>query len=666
MANRNFNWRPNWLTATLGAAIGLVIASSLVLAPSEVQAVHDEPTPFQLDGNPSKGLGGGNPGVNLMDDDWDNVFDLGGIPYPATRQEPNDIEAEGEVFVNDTLVDANGDELTAFIKSNKDTHDTDTWDWDADPISPPKNDITNAYAKAYRVDHDNSDATPDHLIVYFGSDRYADDGDAAMGYWFFRNAVGPGPNNKFAGKHAVGDILIQIDYRGAGANEIEVFKWVGTGGNAGSGTLQRLAIGTSNNPADTICTAASTGIPEDSACITTNVVSRDSPWAYVPKGQDSVGDNRFPARTFMEGGFDVTALVGNVCFSGFMAETRSSHSETAELKDFAFGDFDLCSISVAKECVPQSQTLDGEDETFTTTHLVTITNDGFSSSLRDVALSDTAVGPASATDTARSCTIMSVELLSGTASGLAGVGSVFDASSDSVEVADSLSGAISVELECTAGINHNPFVNSVAVMARAGVGLPQDITDSFSEDPDDTVAACQLNLTVGLNVKKWCQGDNQNAASGTNPYFYGIAPGAAGYNPLDPRVDPENPLELGVFLKSPAYAPEVCVDIEISNPSADQKMVVDSFEDDRLGSLLPAGGLTLNTDGASGDSYFVSRCYTPSGPDGADGDPVNPGTATYTDTVTAHATGKIDGKEKSAGPVSATCGLCPTCPCLSD
>ena len=51
MANRNFNWRPNWLTATLGAAIGLVIASTLVLAPSEVQAVHDEPTPFQLDGH---------------------------------------------------------------------------------------------------------------------------------------------------------------------------------------------------------------------------------------------------------------------------------------------------------------------------------------------------------------------------------------------------------------------------------------------------------------------------------------------------------------------------------------------------------------------------------------------------------------------------------------
>lgn len=645
MTNRNFNWRPNWLTATLGAAMGMVIAGAVVLAPMPVRAVHDDTnTPFELDGDPTD---------ETTLDDWDSVFDLDPSPYPTTRDEPNDLESEGEVFVNDALENADGEDLTAFIQSNKDVHEVNTWSYDASGISPPKNDITSAYAKAYRVDHDNDGGddpgdTPEHLIVYFGSDRFADDGDAAMGYWFFKNDVGLGPNNKFTGTHAVGDILIQIDYRGAGDNEIEVFKWVGSGGNAGQGKLQRLAIGTSPNPADTICTAANpgTGVPADAACITTNIVDIDSPWPYVAKGEDFVGNDRFPARSFMEGGFDVTALIGEVCFSAFMAETRTSHSETASLKDFALGDFDLCSINIEKECVNNSAVVDPINETFTTTHLVTITNDGFGGSLKDVELSDTR------TSAINTCKIISVvEDQPGDATGLAGVNFVFDAASDSVEVADTLKGTIVVELECLSRPNGaipaaNPFVNEAAVKARATAGAPQDITDVDPEDPGDTTLACQADLNVGLVLKKWCQGDDGvGNANGLNPYF-GVP-------------DDENPLGLSVFLKPPTYAPEVCVDIELSNPSEDQKMVIDTFTDSDLGNLLPAGGLTLNPDGQLNDSYVVSRCYTPTAPDGASGSPIDPTHAAYSDTVNATAHGKIDNATASAGPVTATCELCP-------
>ena len=123
--------------------------------------------------------------------------------------------------------------------------------------------------------------------------------------------------------HAVGDTLIQVDYRGTGSNEIEVFKWVGTGGNAGGGKLQRLALGSSNSAAGVICNAAGNGYPEDKACITTNTVQKPSPWDYTAKSSDNVGSDIWPARVFQEGGFDVTTLVGNVCFSGFMRRSSA-------------------------------------------------------------------------------------------------------------------------------------------------------------------------------------------------------------------------------------------------------------------------------------------------------------------------------------------------------
>ena len=645
MANKNFNWRPNWLTATLGVAIGAVVAGAVVLTPMPAQAIHDGTGTFELDGDPVD---------ESTLDDWDTAFEFGSPPYPTTRLLAT--VGPGETFV----VDSHDPDDSAFTQSNKDVHEVNSWTYGTKGISPPKDDITNAYAKASQVPGYPAGDMPghpnvvhDHLVVYFGADRFADDGDSAMGFWFFRNDVGLGGDGHFTGTHAVGDVLIQVDYRGAGDNEIEVFKWVGSGGNAGQGKLQRLVIGTSPNPAATICNEAN-GFPADSACITTNVVEEDSPWAYVGKGEDFVGDNRFPERVFMEGGFDVTALVGNVCFSSFMAETRTAHSETASLKDFALGNFDLCSIDVEKICVADSQVVNSADETFTTTHMVTITNDSFGGALRDVELSDTT------TSATKTCEIMSVvEVNPGDATGLAGVGTVFDSSTESVEVADTLSGAISIALECTTP--DNPFRNRVEVKARAATGQPQDVTD-FDLESTTEAGVCEATLNVGLALRKWCQGDDGEAVAhpmGPNPYFYGIDPEDPLYDPDDPAVDPENPLELGVFLKAPDYIPEVCVDIELSNTSTNQRMVVDTWGDDKLGSLLPVGGLILNPANTAGDSYVVSRCYT-SDPDGADNvDPIDPTQALYSDIVNATGHGKLDNATASAGPVTATCQLCP-------
>ena len=176
MGNRKLNLRwSGWLTTALTVAIGAGLAGTALLAPPLAQAVHDEPTPFQLDGNPTQSIGGS--GVSLLDDDWDNAFQFGTLPYASPRLSVQNPLDPGETFV----VDSQDPDITAFVQSNKDVDQVNTWNYGVKGLSPPKDDITNAYAKAYNVDHDGNAATPDHLIVYFGSDRFADDGDAAMG-----------------------------------------------------------------------------------------------------------------------------------------------------------------------------------------------------------------------------------------------------------------------------------------------------------------------------------------------------------------------------------------------------------------------------------------------------------------------------------------------------
>ena len=81
MANQTFNWKPSWLTATLGIAIGLVLASVMVFAPQPAQAVHDDASPllnspFELDGNAVK--------TSALDD-WDSALApiVNGVPVPV-------------------------------------------------------------------------------------------------------------------------------------------------------------------------------------------------------------------------------------------------------------------------------------------------------------------------------------------------------------------------------------------------------------------------------------------------------------------------------------------------------------------------------------------------------------------------------------------------------
>ena len=322
-----------------------VLLSALLVGGMTITAVNavdgNPPGLFELDGNTVDNGGGG--------DDWDGLY----TSPPGSS-------------VAFTTILADPSPLTIFTGGgSKDILDIPNWAHTSGNV-PDKDDITNAYAAAYINPSDVSHGgevlhQAGDMIIYFGLDRFANNGDAHAAFWFFQDDVGLGPNGAFIGQHAArddaagkrGDLMVLVEYpQGANAvPEIKVYEWDPLGqGDVVADNLSLLFSSTN---------AECDGSGNKLACAITNKADLGLPaWPYAPKLGNK---NRLPQESFFEGGINVSALLGgNVpCFSSFLAETRSSRSETAQLKDFVLGNFDVCAISVTKECVAEVNTEDG-------------------------------------------------------------------------------------------------------------------------------------------------------------------------------------------------------------------------------------------------------------------------------------------------------------------
>jgi hypothetical protein len=638
--------RAGWITTTLTVAVGALLAGTVLLAPPTAQAVHDSPySNFELDGNPTDPVF---PEATALPDDWDSVFKL---PYTGPATQPVYPSPRGEPTVGDreTFVYDDGTHSQTDFgfsgKSNKDIGDVGSWLYDNSGISPDKDNIQHAYAKAYHV----TVGGEDHLVIDFGADRYANAGDAALGFWFFQDHVSRDTPNRrgvggFTGDHVDGDILVQVDFvqGGTKANKIQIFEWQGDG-NGSHGTLNQLAY--KEGTGDAVCT------DDDTACAKTNSAAWPSPWAFTPK---SGAAGIFGIQSFFEGGIDITELVGHeLCFSSFMSETRTTHSETGELKDFALGVFELCSIDlVRKSCSAEagvSPVYNAGANNFTTKHTVTIQNNGFGA-VFDVALQDNAVTSLSPTS-GSSCVIKSITggvnpVDPGTGIQVPIPDSNPATDSDWVTLADALGSTpgqntLTVVMHCTSSAN--PFVNTATVRAAPLTGLPPTITDNYAEvdtavtggPPSDVRPQCVKNLASGLTLTKACP----------DPVVFELVGGI--------------------------YRPKVCVNITIKN---DGDSIVDmvSFVDDYNDATLTNANLLLvtpaifstGTDGnpeiAPLDTKTYKDCYYPATPDGT---PViiDPDRVTYGDKVTAsgrphHSPSTLI----TATEKTASCPLCPT------
>ena len=311
-------------------------------------------------------------------DDWAALY--------QNRASTNDCSAYAFAFINDQT----GANDTTYWQGggSKDAYDPalGPWLWGPNNVSPDKNDIVNAFAALYNVtDTSNS---KNHKILFVGSDRFAVNGDAQMGYQFLQNAAclaGPvsgvtsseapcpgttptaptgctpaftssnagyfvDPTTGCPVHHANGDILLLVNFNNGGTLGLSgVFVWAcNTGGCATGGQFNQVlsAGATAGSTAD----CAFVGDPNRFCAIPNRSPLPGEPvWPYTAKG----GGTSYDTSAFVEGGVDLTQIQGaGTCFPNFFAETRSSAGPssglglTAQLKDIAFGKFELCNTQV--------------------------------------------------------------------------------------------------------------------------------------------------------------------------------------------------------------------------------------------------------------------------------------------------------------------------------
>src|SRR6266545_1026980 len=316
-------------------------------------AVHDLGL-FELDRNAVD-----DSGVSLPDD-WATLYGGGGSADDFTGILP-DIGADGG-----TQFQGGG---------SKDDLNITQWLWKkGEPLD--KDDITNAYAAAYVNTRDTGENNVGDRIIYYGLDRFSSNGSAQVGFWFLQDPdfgltnIQSGGGFKFSGVHQNNDVLVQSNFSQGGViDRITVYKWQ-------AGALVQVL-----SAAD--CLAPSPA--DDAACGTVNRSPQTAPWPYTPKANEG-SPGTFLTGAFFEGGINISRLIPNAgCFTGFLAETRTSTPFDARLKDFVTGNFDLCRVSVQKTGDTLGKV--GDDAAYT----ITITNEGSITIYKDD-ITDTLLG----------------------------------------------------------------------------------------------------------------------------------------------------------------------------------------------------------------------------------------------------------------------------------
>jgi hypothetical protein len=226
------------------------------------------------------------------------------------------------------------------------------WQFKSDGGLPAKDNLVHSYAALYQ----------DEDLLYFGADRYDNSGDAALGFWFFKSPVTPtaGDAGGFTGDHTNGDLLVISNFSNGGqASDIFAYTW-----DSACGTTEDIV----NSPVEGDCAANNlrleleahnaTCVPpattptQDEACAIVNTGTTTLPWKFDDKTTNGAGAGANTAlkSEFFEGGIDLAALgLSDACFTTALAETRSSTSTDAVLKDFTIGPFGSCGSSVTTQ-----------------------------------------------------------------------------------------------------------------------------------------------------------------------------------------------------------------------------------------------------------------------------------------------------------------------------
>jgi len=272
-----------------------------------------------------------------------------------------------------------------------------------------KADLKNAYVVQVRP---TSGASAGDQVMYFGAERDTENGSVYNGFWFLQKAVKsdcpPSLDGDFCpsttavdatcsnpGIHKCGDVLILFNYDSGGRiGNIGAYQWVDNPAivgfdpadgcdqipsNADDCTATQLADSeTHDTPNGVLCIKTSSGLGDcrsavtlfDGLCgrvngtTTCTIAAKQNdpnpppcsgpgavttPWApgCATPGTNCAGPR--PSPTFSEAGANLTALNLEIgCVASFVAESRSSPSVDATLKDYAVGEFPACALGWEK------------------------------------------------------------------------------------------------------------------------------------------------------------------------------------------------------------------------------------------------------------------------------------------------------------------------------
>ena len=292
-----------------------------------------------------------------LPDDWDRVCHTFTITEDVDNTVPDQCasaandHATARSFDSETAADGTADQSTIFTGGgSKDQQPLSNWAWkDNEGGLPDKDNLLHAMAARY--------SSGGNSYIFFGADRFDNSGDAQIGFWFFRSPVctkadgsfGSGTATNCSGTAAhvagtvphsastPGDILILSDFTNGGTQPtIRIYRvrWLR---RAAKATLNLLG-GNVDDVRD--CALVST---DDFCASVNNLDGAVSPWLFKNKS----GETTFGHGEFYEGGLNLNTLgLQSECFSSFAAETRSSQSVTATLKDFVLGSFEACASAL--------------------------------------------------------------------------------------------------------------------------------------------------------------------------------------------------------------------------------------------------------------------------------------------------------------------------------
>ena len=352
----------------------IMVGASLFFVQT-VLAVHDTGV-FQLDGDAATGTN--TAGTPAGSDDWDKVCyqvavtpvnqgGLGLTPAQATAKCSIGSPTTGATAVS--WVEEPNPASSIFTGGgSKDPQDITEWLWKDEANNPPdKDNLVHAYAVRYSLapsancpnglDPSDPDyATTKCEVLFFGSDRFDNSGDANSGFWFLQSQVGLTQNKsqgglEFSGQHEDGDLLIISGFSNGGTTStISVYTWdpacLGDGKPDASCKADNLRLQANLEGPPAHCLTAA--IPGDLGCGIVNPQLITMPWTFTDKSGTAA--NGALNGEFFEAGINLSLLgLADECFATVVSETRSSTSPTSTLKDFVLGPFAVCAPNLTTD-----------------------------------------------------------------------------------------------------------------------------------------------------------------------------------------------------------------------------------------------------------------------------------------------------------------------------